>query len=540
MLLVYVRILKLEENGYAVPERFPGSKGLLWGHPRKDIPSDVNCSRNHRLRPRSRGVSLSCACLDTSPEALKAPHASCIRTLVSFANFERLQLPSSRMLSVVFFEMGAQMTIKNIPLSSLAINRANDRHGELENETAAIAWLFSTREQHMRNLAKDIAERGEIYETPLVAPEGDRYIVFDGNRRVTCLKLIDDPRRAPTTELQAFFRVLKAGWPGAFPNQVQCQVEPDRDRIDEILFRRHTGTQNGIGQSNWDDRMKATFVERTGKGGGLNVADEIERRLKEANLLPTRRRIPRSILNRLLSAEPFRNRLGFTTKRGRFECTHKEEKTLNALARVASDLAHRTIVLADVWDVDGKRGYLDELEKEGILPNASDAISKPKSSPPKPGRPKPSPAPKAQLRATLIPHTDYGIVWPGRLQRHRRIWEELQFSLKLREHPNAISVLFRVLLELSVEQYIGQTNLAVHQNDKLHARALKIGRDLLQKDLIDAKQMGVLQKFQQSDQLISADTLNRYVHSPNFAPSPEHLTALWDTMSHFIVLCLKA
>lgn len=146
------------------------------------------------------------------------------------------------------------MAIRHIPLSLLAVNRANDRHGELENETAAIAWLFKEREQHMRNLTKDIVERGEIYELPLVSPDKSQFIVFDGNRRVTCLKLLDDPKRAPTVELQVFFREQRGRWKGAFLKEVQCQVETDRDRIDEILYRRHTGTQNGVGQSTWDDR----------------------------------------------------------------------------------------------------------------------------------------------------------------------------------------------------------------------------------------------------------------------------------------------
>jgi len=37
----------------------------------------------------------------------------------------------------------------------------------------------------MRSLAKDIVERGEIYEAPLVYPAGKDFVVFDGNRRVT-------------------------------------------------------------------------------------------------------------------------------------------------------------------------------------------------------------------------------------------------------------------------------------------------------------------------------------------------------------------
>ena len=136
------------------------------------------------------------------------------------------------------------MAIRKLALSSLLVNRANDRHGELENETAAIAWLFNTHEAHMRNLAKDIASQKEIYELPLVSPEGSKFIVFDGNRRVTCLKLLIEPRRAPTTELQTFFLNLRDKWEGDFPTQILCQVKNDRDRTDEIIFRRHTGTQN--------------------------------------------------------------------------------------------------------------------------------------------------------------------------------------------------------------------------------------------------------------------------------------------------------
>ena len=100
------------------------------------------------------------------------------------------------------------MPYKTIPLARLLINRANDRHGELENETAAIAWLFNENEPHMRNLAKDIAETSEVYEAPLVFPDGDQYVVFDGNRRTTCLMLLHSPRRAPTVELQDYFEKL--------------------------------------------------------------------------------------------------------------------------------------------------------------------------------------------------------------------------------------------------------------------------------------------------------------------------------------------
>ncbi|MBE7638240.1 hypothetical protein GUA87_15380 [Sneathiella sp. P13V-1] len=434
------------------------------------------------------------------------------------------------------------MKLRNIPLKDLRVNRANDRHGELENETAAIAWLFNTRETHMRNLAKDIVEQGTIYEPPLIAGDNGVYTVFDGNRRVTCLKLLSEPSRAPTMQLQEFFAELCKQWSGKLTDKISCHVEDDRDRLDSILFRRHTGSQSGVGQSTWDDRMKDNFILRTGQGGGLNVSDEIEQRLSEAGLLPKRRKIPRSTMNRLLSAETFRNRLGFSISKKKFEFTHDEGKVLSAFARVADDLVTRKIVLNDLWDVDAKRAYLDKLEIEGVLPTAADALANYGTNivPSRGTKPaKSKPAPKPSVRTTLIPQKEYGITWPGRLQRHHEIWEELQFELDLHNHRNAISVLFRVLLELSVENYVNQQVTSVHENDKLALRVKKVGQHLFDRSKINKKQFNATQKFGQSDQLVSADTLNRYIHSPDFAPSDKHLMAMWDSMSEFIVRCLE-
>jgi len=438
------------------------------------------------------------------------------------------------------------MAFRNLLLASLEVNRANDRHGELENETSAIAWLFKEREQHMRNLTKDIVDRGEIYEFPLVSPDGDRFIVFDGNRRVTCLKLLDEPRRAPTVELQAFFREQRERWKDAFPKSVQCQVELDRDRIDEILYRRHTGTQSGVGQSTWDDRIKATFVARTGKGGGPSIADEIEKRLAEAQRLPSRRKIPRSTMNRLLSAEPLRAQVGVSMKGGRFEFIKDEDASLNALARIANDLATRVVVLGDIWDLEGKKRYLKVLQDDGVLPapgpeySQKQTKSAPAHSPMKSATVRPTARPIPSVRSTLIPHKDFGLIWPGRLQRHHQIWEELQFHLDLKKHSNAISVLLRVLVELSLENYIREAGVSVHENDKLAMRLEKASTHLLKLGKINEKQMDVVRKFKQGEKLISADTLNKYVHSANFAPSPEHLMSIWDSLADVIVLFLTA
>ncbi|MBC8288405.1 MAG: hypothetical protein H8E42_13110 [Nitrospinae bacterium] len=440
------------------------------------------------------------------------------------------------------------MKIQNIELSLLTVNRANDRHGELIDEDAAIDWLLKHRTLHMRNLAKDIVDSGEIYEPPLVHKEGDRFIVYDGNRRTAALKLLGQPQLSPSKDWLDFFTSLRAEWDGKFPSKIACQVENDRERLDEILYRRHTGQQRGVGQSQWDAEAKSYFEKRTGKRTKINVAEEIEKILHGAKRLTPEQRIPRSNLNRLLSAEQFRNRAGVAVDGNKLKFTHEESKVIDALARIALDLISRKKTLDDIWDNNAKRKYLNELDQEDILPKATDALSvivDAKSSvmptPSDPGQPTPnSPSPEPEKRRHLIRNLDFGLEQTHRNRRALDIFTELQHHLKFDEHDNAIAVLFRVLLELSLETYIEAERIPdIQKGDKLSNKYRKVLAHMLSKSLIDKKYHDSLKKFEKNDPLFSANTLHSYVHNADFFPSDHHLKSMWDTLEKFVVACLK-
>ncbi|KZK89234.1 hypothetical protein PsAD5_05596 [Pseudovibrio sp. Ad5] len=443
------------------------------------------------------------------------------------------------------------MPVVDIPITDLIINSANDRHGELADEVTAITWLFDQKESHMKNLAKDITDQRQVFELPLVCPEGDRFIVYDGNRRVTCLKLIAFPNLAPTLKLKKFFSNLYQEWSGAPLDIVTCQVEEERDRIDDILFRRHTGSQNGVGQSTWDDRMQRNFIVRTGKQAKYDVAEQVEDYLSKYNLLPNDRQIPRSTMNRLFSSEQYRNRAGISIVDGKLYFTHDQEVATKALERISQDLTSRNVVLGDLWDAPKKKAYLNQLAVEGLLPNAHDALQEPiiakklkvpiekKKTESKPKEVKTAIV-KKQSRTTLIPQVDYGILWQAATQKHKSIWDELQFSLLLSKHSNAISVVFRVLLEISIDHAISVLKIETYPNDKLANKIKKVTDYFQVQDILTKKDSLEIKKFQNGEALMSADTLHRYVHSSHFVASPEHLISMWDCLAKFIVSCINA
>ena len=425
------------------------------------------------------------------------------------------------------------MSFDLLAVDELVINSANDRHGELRSENLAIAELFRLHDTQMRNLAADIASVGTVYDPPLVLPVDGKFVVFDGNRRVTCIKLLRNPEQAPSMELRTFFGGLAKN--SNLPESLTCQVEQDRNVIDSILFRRHTGSQRGVGQLDWNNRAKLNFVERTGQGGGVNVAAEVESLLAQAGKLPSGN-IPWSTMSRLLSSEEFRNRAGVSTAGRQFRVTHDHAAVTDALSRIASDLAAQVVTLGNLWNNLGKRAYLNRLEEEGVLPRENHRL---REAPEATRAPKvlrqrePVPLPPQN---TFIPKDAPHVQWIASQQRARGVWEELQ-SLSLRNHPNAVSALMRILVELAVESYAMEHGLKEQGN--LSKKVGAVGAHLLDRGVIDQKYYEEIERIRLHDQLISISSIQRYIHSPDFAPMESELRVYWTRLGKFLLAALN-
>lgn len=472
------------------------------------------------------------------------------------------------------------MPYKTISVSELHVNPHNDRHGELPSEDAAIKWLLKSRANHMRNLTKDIVAEGRVYEPPLVFEDENGYVVLDGNRRVTCLKLLSNPSLSPDEDWRSFFvqQSLKLQ-SGTVPDTIECRIETDLDYIDEILYRRHTGSQNGIGQSQWNDVAKSNFVERSGKKTKVNLAEEVEALLRSSGLVSETFSLPRSNFNRLLSGQAQRNRVGISLQKNKLTFVHVPDKAMTALKRISEDLSLGNKTLKDIWDVEGKNKYLNKLDHEGVLPTVADALEYPvqftypypdfSSNAPQSSSPSPEtstnshkeqdedskvndeqeahqvpvhvkPSYDLATRSTLIPQGfEYNLHKSPELSRILAIWNELEWKLTFDAHTNAIAVLFRVLLELSVDYYIGLNELEIFPNEKLKNRFVKVVEDQEKKGKLAKKAVEVLKKFPQTEPILSAHSMNQYVHAGDFSPSPDHLRPMWDNLQKVILNCLS-
>tara|TARA_Y100001001_G_scaffold77653_1_gene75569 strand:- start:760 stop:2184 length:1425 start_codon:yes stop_codon:yes gene_type:complete len=467
---------------------------------------------------------------------------------------------------------GVDLTFKRLKLTDIAVNKDNDRHGSQGSEQNAISWLIKNKSAHMKSLIRDVAEVGRVFEPPLVLKlEGaKKYTVFDGNRRVAALKILRNPNLVSDLQFQSFVKGLLKSHPKP-ADTIQVQVEEDIDLVEEIIFRRHSGSQAGVGQSAWDPAAKQNFQVRTGKHTKLNLASEVESVFQDLGHISNADQIKRSVLNRLLSAEVYRARVGLRVKNNQLFFTHSAESVVQALSKILSDMQDGQLTLAKAWSEDEKLSYLNALDKDGDLPSVDDLLITPRlfnhqnlstevgeelevistdepsngtihshkdnsdesESPIQDDEPE---------RSSLIPQDkNHKIDWPDDgTKRIRQIWRELQYKLDLTDHICAISVLERVLIELIVDRYVSlNPTVGVKSGDSFAKKIKKVAESFYSNNAIDKDYLEVLKKLMNGEEVVSVNTLNKYIHSAKLNPSPDHVCAIWDTLSEFVLLCLK-
>jgi hypothetical protein len=430
------------------------------------------------------------------------------------------------------------MNIEILRADQLRLNPDNDRHGPLRDEASAIQWLLENRDLHMRALAEDLANTKRLYEPPLVRPYDDKYIVFDGNRRMCCIKLLTDPRLAPSERWKNFFSELGSEEVGKAFASITCEVEPDLSVIDEMLYRRHTGSQDGVGRSQWDPEGKSFFLQRTGKAS-FGLGEAIERALKAEQLIPEEAELPWSNLERLFSSEPIRKRAGFSFANGSLIYLTDKQKNMGTLKRVAEDMAIRTVVLGDIWNNTSKSRYLDKLKSEGLEIDVAPigrAIPAQKSEDggiqvtpfARKGR-----APKDKH---LISNVDQNpFLHRPEFERGEKIWRELQFTLQFDDHDNAIAVLMRVLLELAITYYARDHGLVFNSGDYFARRVSAVSDSMASRGLIESKARNIIRKFESDKPIVSAHSMHQYVHNPDFHPSRSDMKAIWNVIRSIII-----
>jgi hypothetical protein len=429
-----------------------------------------------------------------------------------------------------------------IPLAKLRLNKENDRHGPLPSEHECIQWLLTHHREHMLNLAQNIAEHGlSPIDSILVLPAGDdapsSYNVWEGNRRVAALKLLDDSNRCHDATLRRKFTKIKGHARVPITDSVECTVAPSAEEADRLIELRHQGPQDGVGTVAWDARQKERHQQRLGKHGRYAfsnqvmeaVIDKIDPELKDKI---QEKGFSISTLDRILKNTHAREFLGLSTEGGEPRRLIEEKETLKGLTKILRDVADGMPV-KKVYANDQIRDYLTTFDRKDT-PDRKKTIQSPavlvSSVGSTPVRSSKRSRAVGHNRKKLIPA---GIAYNIENTRVNTIYLELR-RLDVDSARNAVAVLFRVFLELSIDLYLDENGVTYAAGDKLAQKAQKVVTHMTGQKWIDRKMSkGINSAIASRHGPHTVDTFHAYVHNYRFHPSPPELNTAFDNLQPF-------
>jgi hypothetical protein len=480
----------------------------------------------------------------------------------------------------------------DLPVARLLLDEGNFRIEEVDNQLDAIYEVLRQQREGEKilNLAKDIVARGRLApgERLMVVADDDlptnsedeeeRFVVMEGNRRITALKLLDNPEliKDEFPKLYQQFVQLATSAPRRLLANVPCVVLKDKETALDWVELKHSTNLDGTGLEKWDATATARFAERKGRFRRWRIA---LKRLIAAGVDTTD--IERGIakkttaVERVLGSRVVRDSLGliFLDNQGSVEFENRDDVAgvalLLRLLRVMADpgfstakvhsLEDRTEFILTFENLAVKIGETNDQEyetkgkgrEESTSPTEEQGTGKQQEGSETPGQaPAGGTRPSGGLgttktrgkhplrvdRKSLAP-TKRELTFHVKDPALNKLYNELR-ELPVKRFPRVSGVLARVFLEMSCDAYLEGLNLPLpehfaRKNVTRWADAkMKEKVEAVLKDLDPSRQnMGlefVRKALGGDDWLHSIDTLHVYVHNRLADISDQEVRTIWD------------
>ena len=155
---------------------------------------------------------------------------------------------------------------KIILLSDILVNSKNPRFDSVSSQTQAIQKMLTEKESEIKHLAEDIMEKGlNPSKNLFMLQKNEKFLTMEGNRRIVCLKLLNDPNLSGNPELREFFYQLKDDYSSKIQDSVSCVVFEKEEDARHWILLEHTGKNLGVGVDSWDREQQHRFSGNASK-----------------------------------------------------------------------------------------------------------------------------------------------------------------------------------------------------------------------------------------------------------------------------------
>lgn len=155
---------------------------------------------------------------------------------------------------------------RDIPIANLKLDELNFRTDEVDGQRAAIKAMIQEQGLGLVKLAEHLLTHGLMPgERLLVIPdesgEAESFVVMEGNRRTTVMKILEQPDLAAETSIYGRIVELARQFAGRPLRTLPCVVLPQRQMALVWVEVKHSTGMGGAGVEKWSAPATARFSE---------------------------------------------------------------------------------------------------------------------------------------------------------------------------------------------------------------------------------------------------------------------------------------
>lgn len=481
--------------------------------------------------------------------------------------------------------------IKQIGVNKLLLDLENPRFpSEISGQRAAINLMLDIQEDKIVRLAKDIAANGIDPSENLIVYESSEepglFVVAEGNRRTTALKLIIQPTLADSEKIRKTFSKIKESSTQVI-SKVSCVVFDD-ESYEHWVNIKHTGDNKGVGRERWTTPEADRYRAKHGKQSYQSQLYTFMLRQETAfaDILKKKKFVYATNLSRLFGDRKTRARFGLTALDGYLYCSisfndfiAKFKKVLDVMTDIPVNKNKPEFNVKNIYTPLDREVFLNDLEIEEspkLLETAwklddpyaeksslkvekpkgsdnddkspSNVITQPEVTEPKGADPEgqntTATGPKSVSKP--IPKTNRNVLIPSTLKldfggnsKCAKIFSELKSKMTHEDTPFSIAVMLRVFIDLSLSSFMEKKDIKYidHKNPNrtpgLHDKVVLCGAYLKNEKLLTQAQYSSICAFSK-DKLNASGTIQQYVHNQHLIPSKDIVNIEWDNFQPLI------
>jgi hypothetical protein len=437
----------------------------------------------------------------------------------------------------------AAITLK---IEHLVLDTDNPRIRHSESQQQTLQRVVKDQGTKLVRLAESIVEHGlspidrlmvlEISDRP------KRYVALEGNRRVAALKLLVNPAAMSGLDIKegvrrGIERLVKI-FDKSKVEPIDCFEVSSREEGRHWIELRHNGEDQGRGVVGWKPIVAARFREKEPAIQALDMVLE-HGGFTEDQAEEIRSGFNLTTLRRVMEAKEALALLGLRVEDKQLLSSISGSELIKPLRKIVQDIANKEkdsrsfnknkqiveyINGFSTGDKPNLKKTISERPVEGIdradFSKAAKQRTRTKKS-------------RSEIRTRIVPKNCPIHVTDNRISE---IYEELSRTLKLDDARNAISVVLRVFLELSVDHFLEKNGKKLTKPrhgggelfrslDEKVEEAINV---LVSVGVNRNKFNAVIRSLSDKKSPLHDELLHAYVHDRFQTPSPHQLTAAWD------------